>query len=188
LILDYRLQVIDYDSFPLDSTSHIILIGFEEGLTPQLKVTARAGETFRSYVDAGDTMNPNINATVTYMGAHNSSLSWVNSYSIEEPNSTFARSRKTFRTGLKASYDVSDRITTTAAAYYHHDENQVFSSVTGTSGTFPSDSFDISLRLHYALRSGFSVDLAIQHSEVSSAMAVRNYSRNQYSAGVTYRY
>jgi long-subunit fatty acid transport protein len=188
LVLDYHFQNIDYDTFPLDSNNHIVLIGIEEGLTPQLKVSVRGGYTFRSYVNDGDSMDPNIKSTLTYTGAHNSTVSWITSYSMEEPNTIVAQSRNTIRTGLNASYDVLDRITATAAVYYHHDENQGFPGLGRNISTFQSDAFDISLGIRYRILDALSIDLDFHYTEVNSDVAIQSYSRSRISAGLSYKY
>jgi hypothetical protein len=189
VLLDYDFQMIDYDGIGLDSNNHIFLLGIEEGLTPQLRVTVRGGATLRSYVEGRDSTDPNIETTLTYTGAHNLRISWNTSYSLEEASTIAAQSSQTIRTGLDASYDLSDRITATAAVYYHHDENQGLAAVPGGDGaTFLSDNLDVSLGLRYAVQGGLSVNLNFEYSEMNSDLAIQNYTRKRISAGVTYTY
>src|SRR5438445_269845 len=49
LVAEYRYEVIRYDTFPRDSSTHFMLAGFDESLGPKFKLTARGGATIRSY-------------------------------------------------------------------------------------------------------------------------------------------
>src|SRR4029077_2712398 len=53
LIANYRFETVNYDSLPLDSTTHFALVGIQKEFNPQLKAVVRAGATFRSYTDDG---------------------------------------------------------------------------------------------------------------------------------------
>jgi hypothetical protein len=201
LIADYRFQIVDYDSSPRDSTTHFAVVGIQKEFNPQLKAVVRGGATFRSYKDDGSRTDPNVEGSLVYAGAHNSSLSWNIRYGVEEPTLTASPtilSRTTFRTGLQLSYALSARIIATLDGYYHHDENQGFNSTGNVSSGFNSagnvssgfsaDSFDVSLGIRYAIRRFFTLDLDYQHSEVTSGQPARDYSRNRYSAGLTFTY
>ena len=202
LIANYRFQLVDYDSSLLNSTTHFALVGIQKEFNPQLKAVVRGGATFRSYKDDGSRTDPYFEGSLVYAGAHNSTLSWNVRYGIEEPNLTASSpaisSRTTFRTGLQLEYALSARISARLGGYYHHDENQGFNSTgnvssgfnsTGNvSSGFSSDSFEVSLGVRYAIRRYFTFDLDYQHSEVTSGQSARDYSRNRYSAGLTFTY
>jgi hypothetical protein len=201
LIANYRFQLVDYDSSLLNSTTHFALVGIQKEFNPQLKAVVRGGATFRSYKDDGSRTDPNFEGSLVYVGAHNSTLSWSTRYGVEEPTLTASptiQSRTTFRTGLQVEYALSARISARLGGYYHHDENHGFNSTgnvssgfnsTGNvSSGFSSDSFEVSLGVRYAIRRYFTFDLDYQHSEVTSGQSARDYSRNRYSAGLTFTY
>jgi hypothetical protein len=191
LLADYQFEMDDYDTFPRDSTNHTISAGIDEQLTPQLKVGGRGGITLSSFTGTGQQIDPYAEVTVSYLGAHSSNISWVTSYGVEQPNSAMAQSRLTLRTGLNLGYSLWDSISTTVAIYYHHDENQGFATDRGpviAGPGFSEDAIDISLNAHYAFRQRFSVDLTWQYSEVMSGEVGGSYSRNRFSAGLSYTY
>jgi hypothetical protein len=201
LIANYRFQIVDYDSAPLNSTTHFAVAGVEKEFNPQLKAVVRGGATFRSFNDDGSRTDPYFEGSLVYTGAHNSSLSWDIRYGVEEPNLTASPailSRTTFRTGLQLGYALSARIRASLGGYYHHDENQAFNSTANVSSGFNStgnvssgfsaDSFDVSLGVRYAVRRYFTFNLDYEHSEVTSGQSAQNYSRNRYSAGLTFTY
>lgn len=185
----YRFTVIDYESLPRDSTTHFVLVGVDQGFSPQLKLVVRGGLTFRSYSDGGSQTNPNFESSLGYAGAHNLSLSWTTRYGIEAPSLPNAFSRTTARTGLQLTYDLSARITATVNGSYRHDENQGL-NLTGTVGpAFSADAFDVSVGVRYALNRRFTFNLNYQYSEVTSSNGGQaNYTRNRYSAGLNFNY
>ena len=124
LVAEYRFEIIDYDTAPRDSITHFVLAGVDHNFTEQLKLHARAGETFRSYKDDGDQADPYFEGSLSYANTDRSSLSWTMNYGVEEPNTAGVLLRTTFRTGLQLRYGLSARISSTAAIYYHHDENE----------------------------------------------------------------
>jgi hypothetical protein len=193
LVGEYRFQIVDYDTAPRDSTTHFILAGIDHSFSSLLHLSVRGGATLRSYNDNGDQTSPHFEGSLTYAGAHHSSLSWTTRYGIEESNSSNAVSRTTFRTGLLLRYKIFPRVTSTAAVYYNHDEKNGSLSMPGavTQG-FSRDAFDLSVGLRYAINLRFAADLNYSRTEVSSSESVGSttggYSRARYSAGLTFTY
>ena len=182
---EYRFEAIDYQSFSVrNSTTHYALAGIDDDFNPELKLTVRGGATFRSYTDDGSRIDPHFESSLTYAGAHNSTLSWTTSYGLEEPNASSLLSRTTFRTGLEFKYDLTARISSTFSGYYHHDQDEGLAGVAG----FSEDAFDLSLDCRYAINRRFAFDLGIEHSEIDSGVAARDYSRNRYFTGLTFTY
>lgn len=195
VVAEYRFEIVDYETSPRDSLTHFALVGFDQTFTPDLKLIMRGGATFRSYTDGPDQTNPYFEGSLTYAGAHHSSLSLRGSYGIEEPSSTAVLSRTTFRTGLEFKYGLTGRIIASANAFYHHDENK--GTVPGASSGMPmampvsgfsEDSFDGSIDLRYVLNRRFSFDLGFEYSEINSEESARNYSRYRCFAGLTFTY
>ncbi len=124
VVAEYRFEIVDYETSPRDSLTHFALVGFDQTFTPDLKLIMRGGATFRSYTEGTDQTNPYFEGSLTYAGAHHSSLSLRGSYGIEEPSSPDVLSRTTFRTGLEFKYDLTERTTASANAFYHREENK----------------------------------------------------------------
>jgi hypothetical protein len=182
LVGEYRFEAIDYDTAPLNSTTHYILAGVNHNLTEHLMVHVRGGESFRSLENEGNTASPYFEGTLGYVRS-NHSLNWTASYGYESPTATGATTTKTWRTGLNLTYDLTSRLSSTTGVYYHHDENQ---GGTGSTGT--QNSFDLSVGLRYTINKHFSLNANYEHSSVSSLGSTPGYSRNRYYAGLTYNY
>ena len=109
----------------------------------------------------------------------------MTSYGFESPTATGATTTKTLRTGLNLTYDLTSRLSSTTGIYYHHDENQ---GGTGTGSAGTQDSFDLTLGLHYTINKRFALHVNYNHTSQGSLGATPGYSRNSYSAGLTYTY
>lgn len=188
LVTEHRFEIINYDRFPRDSTSHFCLAGVDYSLSRRLNVTVRGGATFRSYKDDGSPVDPHFEGSMNYVLTRRSSLNWTTSYGTEEPNSADALSRTTFRTGLQANYRLSSHVSSAVAAYYHHDENRALNLPGSIGMDFSEDSFDLSLSIQYAISNRLAFHLALNHSQVDSGEFARGYSRNHYSAGLSLAY
>jgi hypothetical protein len=178
LVGEYRFQTVNYDTAPTDSTTHFILAGINHNLTEHLIVHARAGESFRSLENDGSMASPYFESVVDYMSS-NHSLSWTSSYGFESPTASGVTTTKTLRTGLRLTYNLTSRVTSTAGVYYHHDENE---------GAGTQDSFDLTLGLRYTINKHFSLGLNYNHTTQGSLGSTPGYSQNRWFGGVTYTY
>ncbi len=186
LVGDYRYQITDYDTAPNDSTTHYLLGGIDHHLTEHLAVHARGGPSFRSLADDGDSVTPYFEGSVDYTRS-NHSLNWTTSYGFEAPTEANASVRKTLRTGLVLTYNLTSRLSSTTAVYFHHDENQSSaSSATGSAGS--QDSLDLSLGLGYRINTRLALHANYSYTSQSSLGGTPGYTRNSYSAGLTYTY
>jgi Putative beta-barrel porin 2 len=182
LIGEYRFETITYDTAPTDSTTHFILAGIDHNLTEHLIVHARAGESFRSLENDGSAASPYLESVVDYVSS-NHTLSWTSSYGYESPTATGVTTTKAWRTGLKLTYGLTSRLTSTTGVYYHHDEN---TGGTGSAGS--QDSFDLTVGLRYAINKHFTLHLDYNHTTLGSLGSTPGYSENRYFGGVTYTY
>jgi Putative beta-barrel porin 2 len=182
LVGEYRFEQINYDTAPIDSTTHYLLAGINHNLTQHLIVHVRAGELFRFLENQGNSELPYFESSVDYFSS-NHSLSWITSYGYQSPTAVGANTTKTWRTGLNLNYNLTSRTSAIAGVYYHHDENQG-----GTGSTGSQDSFDINLGLRYLINKHFTLNLDYNHTTQSSLGVDSGYSRNRYSAGVSYTF
>jgi hypothetical protein len=183
LVGDYRFEVIDYDTAPTDSVTHYVLAGVDHHLTEHLIFRIHGGESFRSLENDGDMSNPYFEGSLNYTSS-NHSLNWTTSYGLEAPNTAGVAVRKTLRTGLTLTYDLTSRLSSTTTVYYHHDENEGPTSLGGGS----QDSFDLSLNLRYTINKRLALHVDYVHTTLGSLGSTPGYSRNSYSAGLTYTY
>jgi Putative beta-barrel porin 2 len=186
LIGDYRYQITDYDTAPIDSTTHYLLAGIDHHLTEHLIVHARGGPSLRSLKDDGDSTSPYFEGSLEYIRS-NHSLNWTTSYGFEAPTEANASVRKTFRTGVGLTYNLTSRLTSTTSVFFHHDENQSSAS-SGTGSAGSQDSLDLLLGLGYTINKRLALHANYSYTSQSSLGGTSGYSRNSYSAGLTYTY
>ncbi len=184
----YRYAITDYDSAPLDSTTQIVLAGVDHSFSPRLDLNVSGGTSFRSLDNDGSKTSPHGEGSLNFSLAPGASLSWTARYGFEEPNSTGALSRQTFRTGLRLNYNLTRRINATFAGDYRHDENEGLNSPGKVSSAVSRDAFDLSLNVRYAIHRNLGLILNYRHSEVASSPSDLNYSRTRYSAGLNFTY
>jgi hypothetical protein len=182
LVGEYRFETINYDTAPTDSTTNFILAGVNHNLTEHLIVHVRGGESFRSLENEGNMASPYFEGSLGYVSS-NHSLNWTTSYGYESPTATGVTTTKTWRTGLNLTYDLTSRLSSTTSVYYHHDEN---TGGTGSTGT--QDSFDLTLGLRYTINKRFTLHADYNHTTQGSLGTTPGYSRNRYSAGLSYTY
>jgi hypothetical protein len=182
LVGEYRFEAIDYDTAPTNSTTNSVLAGINHNLTEHLTVHVRGGESFRSLENEGNMASPYFEGTLGYVSS-NHSLNWTTSYGYESPTATGATTTKTWRTGLNLTYDLTSRLSSTTGVYYHRDEN---TGGTGSTGT--QDSFDLNLGLRYTINKRFTLHADYNHTTLGSLGTTPGYSRNRYSAGLSYTY
>jgi hypothetical protein len=181
---EYRFEVIDYDTAPRDATIHFALAGLGHHLTEHLTINVLGGPSFRFFKDDGSTINPYAQVKLGYQGS-NHSLTWVTTYGVEQPSQTLAAGATTFRTGLNATYRLTSRINSRAAVYYNHSDNQ---GTSGTGSAGSQDALQFTLGLTYTIKKHFALHVDYEHSSQSSAGTQGGYSRNRYSAGLSYTY
>jgi hypothetical protein len=182
LVGEYRFEAIDYDTAPTNSTTNSVLAGINHNLTEHLKVHVRGGESFRSLENEGNMASPYFEGSLGYVSS-NHSLNWTSSYGYEAPTATGATTTKTWRTGLNLTYDLTSRLSSTTGVYYHHDEN-----TGGTDSTGTQDTFDLTLGLRYTINKRFTLHADYNHTTLGSLGTTPGYSRNRYSAGLSYTY
>ena len=195
IVGEYRLGFVDYiDDDSRNSHSHFFLAGADHSFSPRFNVSFRGGVEVREFDndldgildddDDDDThVSPYFEGTLNYAIAQNTSLSWFNRFSFEQPNIPDALTRQTYRTSLSLRHNFTARINVGLNAAYQHDSYDESFAFTA----FDEDSFDVSLTARYAFNRNFSFEAGYQHTEViSDASLFREFSRNQYWAGVTF--
>jgi hypothetical protein len=186
LVADYRYQITDYNTAPNDSTTHYLLGGVDHHLTEHLVVHAGGGPSLRSFEGNGDSVSPYFEGSLGYVSS-NHSLNWTTSYGFEAPNEANVLVRKTLRTGIGLTYNLTSRLSSTTTVYYHHDENQGSTS-SGTSSAGSQDSLDLLLGFSYTINKRLAMQVNYNHTWQSSLGSTPGYSRNSYSAGLSYTY
>src|SRR5262249_16728621 len=93
LIGEYRYEIISYEDSFLNSTTHFALGGIDPQFNPRLSASVRGGAEFRSYDTQGDRTGPYFEGTLSYALGRRTSVSWNNSYGLEEPDTPLEQSR-----------------------------------------------------------------------------------------------
>ena len=190
LVGEYRFGVVSYSHISRDSTTQTLLAGVDHQFSPRLTAGFRAGAEFRDYEDTGEEDSPHFEANVGYRFGKDTSASWTISYGLEEGNVGSTGTRESFRTGLVANRNLTARLGANLSLFYNHDDYSEGVSLAPGAPPVPlpgfvEDSFDITLSLRYAMTRYLGVDLGYTHTEVSSDVMFRDYSRNSVYGGFT---
>jgi hypothetical protein len=189
LVGEYRFQVVSYENFNRDSTTHYLLGGVDHAFGPRLTANFRVGEQIRDYDQFGEQTSPYFESTVNYKLGKDSSAAWSTHYGIEEGDVLTNPTRKTFRTGLTAKRNITARITASLSMFYEHDDYQEQQIVNPAgpatiSPSFSEDWFNIDVGLRYAVTRYLGLEAGYNYSDISSDITLRDYSRNRVWAGL----
>jgi hypothetical protein len=206
LIAEYRYGIVSYDHEgeviipPLfnifgmqvappvrleqDSTTHFVLAGVDHTFNPRLSATFRGGAEFRAYDHDGDRSSPYFEGNVNYALGRRTSLTWINRYGIEEPDLPGTQSRTTFRTGVQTKFNLTSRTSAAVDLFYVHDDYHSLTTGRLITPSFTENTFDAGLTLRYGITGLLGVQAGYHYTDVSSEVALREYSRNRVFGGV----
>jgi hypothetical protein len=185
---EYRFGIIDYESAPLNSTTHFLLAGLDHTFTPRLNTSFRGGVELRSSESNGFQPGPYFESTLTYILRRNGSVIWTNSYSIEESDVPGGSARHSFRTGLTLNYGFTRRLSASLALFYVHGENQSGDGSLSGGSSSTEDTLDIGPSLHYLINRRLSANVGYHYTKVESGSVFGSYSRNNYFAGLNFNF
>ncbi len=183
-VAEYRYGIIDYESAPLNSTTHFLLAGLEHSFTPRLNGSFRGGVELRSSESNGFQPGPYFESTLSYILRRNGSVIWTNQYSIEEADVPGASARPSFRTGLTLNYGFTRRLSGSLALFYVHGGNQSGGGSSSSGSSSTEDTLDIGPSLHYFINRRLSADVGYHYTEVESGSVFSSYSKNNFFAGL----
>jgi hypothetical protein len=208
LVGEYRFELVNYDNegsviapavfdiitgakvapamhLQRDSTSHLFLAGVDHRFSPRLSVSFRGGVQFRDSDEFGSRSSPYFESTLSYALGKDTSVSWTNRYGIEESDTLLNPSRKTVRTGLQLSHNLTPRISGSLTTYYENDDYDGINRPPTVSAPFTEESFDAAIALRYAVTRYLGLDAGINHTEIWSDIPLRGYSRNRFWGGLS---
>jgi hypothetical protein len=190
---DYRFQLVSFAHTARDSTTHFFLGGIDHSFSPRFNISLRGGEEFRSYQADGDKSGPYFEGTLNYAIGKRTTVSWNNSYGIEDSAVTANAVRTTFRSGLQVSQQVTPKITATLSFNYEHDENQAvteqfFGFTFTVSPAFAENDLALAFNLRYAVTPHLGIDIGYDRTQVISGFSFREYLRNRYSGGLNFTF
>lgn len=185
LVAEYRFEIISYDQIQRDSTTNFALAGFDHHFNTRFDVSLRGGAEFRSYdQQGGNRTSPYFEGTLNYAVGKQTTVTWTNRYAIEEPDVLLSPGRDTFRTGISARHEFTPKISASLAAYYEHDDYRSFNQPGVFSAAFTEEDVNLSFSLRYAITRYIAVEAGYDFTDVSSDVALREYTRNRYWGGV----
>jgi hypothetical protein len=187
-VAEYRFGIIDYESAPLDSTTHFLLAGLDHTFTKRLNATFRGGVELRSSESSGFQPGPYFESTLTYILLRGGSVIWTNQYSIEESDVPGGSSRPSFRTGLTLNYAFTRRLSANLALFYVHRENQSGGGSSSSVSSSTEDDIDIGPSIRYLINRSFSANVGYHFTMVESGSSSNSYSRNNYFAGLNFNF
>jgi len=193
IVADYRFQMVSFTHTARDSTTQFFLGGIDHNFSPLFSISLRGGEEFRSYQADGDKTGPYFEGTLNYAIGKRTTVSWNNSYGIEDSAVRANAIRTTFRSGLQASQQLWPKITATLSFNYEHDENgavtfQFFGHTFIISPAFEENAFDLAFNLRYAITPHLGIDLGYNRTQIISGMQFREYSRNRLYGGLNFTF
>jgi hypothetical protein len=191
--VEYSLGIISYESAPMDSTTHSVLVGINHSFTPRLLGSLNAGIELRFAEDSGFKPGPHFESDLTYI-LHHGALIWTNSYSIEEPDAPGATARPSFRTGLTFSHSFTRRLSGSLALFYVYGGSQL-----GSSSSSAENTFDIGPSLHCLITRHLSADVGYHFTKVdsgsgsglsnlNSGFGSGSYTKNSLFAGLNFTF
>jgi hypothetical protein len=86
---------------------------------------------------------------------------------------------------VQLSRTLTPRISGSLSTYYNHDDYDGINSPPTVSAPFAEESFDVALALRYTVTRYFALDAGLTHTEVSSDLPLREYSRNRVWGGLS---
>ena len=193
IVADYRFQMVSFTHTARDSTTQFFLGGMDHNFSPRFSISLRGGGEFRSYQADGDKSGPYFEGTLNYAIGKRTTVSWNNSYGIEDSAVRANAIRTTFRSGLQASQQLWPKITATLSFNYEHDENGAvtflfFGHTFIISPAFEENSFDLAFNLRYAITPHLGIDLGYNRTQIISGMQFREYSRNRLYGGLNFTF
>jgi hypothetical protein len=194
IVADYRFEMINFTHTPSqDSTTHFFLGGIDHNFSPRFNISLRVGEEFRSYQAVGDKSGPYFEGTLNYAIGKRTTVSWNNSYGIEDSAVMANAIRNTFRSGLQVSQQLTPKITATLSLNYEHDQNQAvteqfFGFTFTVSPAFAENDLDLELNLRYAITPHLGIDLGYSRFQVISDLSFREYSRDRVYGGLNFTF
>jgi hypothetical protein len=171
-----------------DSTTQFFLAGFDHSFNPRLNISFRGGAQLRDPEQGGEESSPYFEGTLTYVLGKQTSVSWTNHYGFEEADVANSQRRKTFHTGLSAKHDFTARISGTLGAYYENNDYLGNISPGAVNPSFTEQSFDLAVSFRYAITRSLGVEAGYNYTDVSSDVALREYSRNRYWGGLNFTF
>jgi hypothetical protein len=175
---------ITYQFQPRGYTDFTAFIGGQWQVLPSITVSARGGGTYTLLGGAGgDSLAPYGDVSGSWQLGKRSSLTADYSHQVTPTDQQFANGQETDRVSANFSYDITTRLTSHFEAIYSYN---VISGgfINSTIDAYDESDYAVDTGMSYNFDKYFSTNFDISVTGVSSQLAFRDYSRDQFSIGV----
>lgn len=184
LVGEYRFRLTDYRSTPAgtpnpDYTSHYILAGVDQAWSERTSVSFRAGaELYQS--DRSDETSPYVEASISYALSRQTTARLYAQAGYDGSELGLYDSRYSYRAGVIADHQFSERLTGSMGLHYVHSEfngNELVDSTT-------DDEVNASIGFTYNFWNNLSLDANYSFTTISSDTEFRDYDRHRVNLGL----
>jgi hypothetical protein len=181
---------IAYDDVTRGYTNYTAFVGAQWQALPSVSVSGRGGASYtqtKEFFEGGeeqDSISPYAALSLSWQIGEKSTLSFDYSHEVTPTDQTGANGQQSDRLSANVSYAITSFLSSHLQAIYSYDEitNQLIGSP-GLSAYNESD-YALDTGVAYHFNKYFDVDFDITISGVSSELALRDYSRDEFSFGV----
>jgi opacity protein-like surface antigen len=162
-----------------DYQAHYLLAGVDRAWSERTSTSVRAGaQLYQS--DRVSQTAPYAEAALNYKLNRRTNVRWYNSLGYDGSELGGYNARYSYRTGILANYQVTDRLSTNAGIHYvysNFDGNDFIASATDHQA-------DINVGLTFALWKNVSIDANYTYTTIASDVALRDYDRHRINVGL----
>jgi hypothetical protein len=171
----------------LDSSSNFLLVGFDTAFSRRLRATARIGEEIRSPSSGSGAAlsSPVLEATASYIYGHQSTLTWTNSFGLDESNSVGSQ-KVSYRTSVGINHVLTARMIGSVGLNYNRGTTTDLSGQVVTPAI--ENQFSLGLGLQYVVSRHLSLNANFTRSQIFSSVPFTDYDRNQFTLGGAYTF
>ncbi|MCF6313659.1 MAG: outer membrane beta-barrel protein [Verrucomicrobiales bacterium] len=185
LFAEYRYGQTQFDRAANDSQSHYFLLGADYEVSSKWKGSLLAGAERRSFERYADQWKAYGEASLQAKLSAHTSVRWVARLGFEDAELAGFRDRYSFRTGLAADQQLSDRLDLSLGVFYLHSE---FSAPESGLLDYQDEAVMIQASLTYALSEYFDLYLTYELTRYDSEDVGKDYQRQQVRVGVNTRF
>jgi long-subunit fatty acid transport protein len=179
--LEYRYQMLNYDSGVGDYTSHYILAGLDHSFNRQLWGSFRAGAEIVERDVGGSDTNPYFEGALHYRAGKTTTLSWYGRVGVESSSVGTYTDRYSYRTGLTANHQINSRLSGSVGLHYIHDE---FDASTTDAPSYNQDVFAFSIGLDYLLFKNVYLNASYNFTTSDAEGVGTEYDRHEIGVGL----
>lgn len=183
-IVQYRYNPVNYYEAGTSSTGQILLVGFEQSLSPRLKYEFLFGAEHRALENAdpdspSSYLGPFAEGTLNYNFAPRSTLTGSLRLGTEPSGTSGVTIRRTFRMGLDATHFIGSRLSVNLGVSYEKDQYDQPGAV-----DYTQDIYSVSVALRYQFALYTSVVLRDSYLAVEGTLQNTSYTHNFTSLGL----